>query len=123
MGYKPTQPDPESFIAQHNTLNIKLYAYLAACPLYATVRILAPGLIGNRRASFWLGWVIKDGRWAKGKDAALIPIGVLEWAAPLIKERYPDLETATGMNAEEIAEIEAEQALKRAEYDKARKGK
>lgn len=115
-------PDPDTLIAAHPTIDAKLYAELGDCPLYVNARLIAPGLLGDGRKSFHLGWVIKDARWAKGKDVRKLPPEVLEWAAPLIKDVYPDLETATGMNAEEIAEIESEQAVKRAEFNKKREG-
>lgn len=123
-GYKPTgypikRPDPETFIAKRAD-GAELYAELAACPLYAKVRILAPGLIGTRRASFHFGWIIDAKRWANTMDRFNVPQDVLEWAAPLVQEAYPSVAESTGMDAAEVAELVAEQKLKRAAHLKSR---
>lgn len=124
-GYKPTgypikRPDPVTFLGKNSAFNAELYAELAPCPLYAKVRILAPGLIGTKRESFYLGWVIDGARWARGKDHRHIPAELLRWCEPYIKEEYPSVAEATGMDAAEVAELIAEQKLKRAAHEKSR---
>jgi hypothetical protein len=117
MPYAPTTP-PEDLLLATRPEGVKLYAYLATCELYATVRILGPALPGSRRRSFWLGWNIEDSRWTRVPDYRALPLDMLEWAAPIVRQAYPNLEAATGMSAAEIAELKAEQQAKRARYKK-----
>lgn len=110
-------PEPETFIAQHQETGAKLYAELADVPLYANMRIIAPGLIG-RRKSFRTGWIIKTQRLANSRDNVCFPSALINWLTEQMAEVYPDHETATGMTPEEVAELEAEQAEKRKKYKK-----
>lgn len=106
-------PDPTDLINEHAVLGLELYATLAECPLYANARLLAlqRNILGRRR-SFWLGYVIEEGRLAKGRDCALIPEDVREWVQQSMRAEFPSL-PALGMSFDEIAELKAEQAAKR----------
>lgn len=125
-GYKPSgypikRPDPVTFVARHAPTGAELFAELSNVPLYVKVRLLAPGLLpGSRRASFYLGWIIEERRWANQMDRYRLPEAILEWAAPLVQEAYPSVAESTGMDATEVAELIAEQKLKRAKHDKSR---
>jgi hypothetical protein len=121
-------PHPDTLLATHPETGATLYAELADCPLYVNVTLLAaPGALhnythaplGRNARVFRLGWVIEAGRWAKNTAGAALAGPILEWAAPLVCAAYPNLESATGMSAAEIAELKAEQAAKRARYKKA----
>ena len=119
MSFRHFQPPhPDTFLAEHLTLKLKVYAYLANVPLYATVRIIGRAIPERKSRSFWLGWLIEEGRWARTGTVRDLPREVLDWAALHVAEAYPDLETATGMTAEELAEVKAEQAEKRARHKK-----
>ena len=119
-GYKPTgfrikEPNPESFIAEQGTM--RLYAELGACPLYVNCRLIAPGLLGTKRASFRVGWIIEDAKFAKGGDFNYLPGDALAWVKSYIHALYPDMLTATGMDAREVAELKAEVRAKRKEHE------
>lgn len=121
-GYKPSgynvkMPDPETLVAEHARFG-RLYAHLAQVPLYANVRIICPGLIGTKRASFWLGWLIEEKRWAWNTDKTLLPADALAWAGERIAEIYPSVEEAAGMTRAEIDALKAEQAAKRAAHER-----
>ena len=117
MPYNVKLPDPDALLAEHPALDVKLYAWLAKCPLYANVRLIAPGIIG-RRVSFWLGWIIDRAEWTHASDMRHVPPHVLAWARPYVQEAYPSVQEASGLSAEEVAELVAEQARKRAAYKK-----
>lgn len=114
-GYRVKEPDPDSLIAQEG--NTRLFAGLAECPLYVNCRILSPGLIGTRRESFRLGWIIEEARFSKGGDYHALPADVLAWVKAHIHAFYPDMQTATGMPVQEVAELKAEQRAKRKAFD------
>lgn len=116
MRRKYLPPPDEAFLAERENPAAKVYAYLAKVPLYATVRIIGRVLPGSKARSHWLGWIIEEGRWARGFIIQTMPKDILDWAAFHVAEAYPDLETATGMTADEIATLKAEQAAKRAKY-------
>jgi len=118
-GYRVKQPDPESFIAQQG--DMQLFAELAPCPLYVNCRLLAPGLLGTRRVSFRLGWLIEEARFSKGGDYHMLPADVLAWVKAHIHAFYPDMKTATGMDRQEVAELKAEQRAKRKAFEESRK--
>lgn len=120
MSYNLRMPDPDTLLAVHPD-GARLYAYLADVPLYAHVRLIAPGLVG-RRSSFWLGWVIDDARWANGRDARAVPRSYLDWAAPLVRAAYPDVQSATGMSPDEIAAVKRDMTAKRAARERTRDG-
>jgi hypothetical protein len=115
MPYVTRPPDPESFVAESKAPAARLYAELADVPLYANMRVHAPGIVG-RREWFRLGWVIGGQRLANGRDAFTLPKPILEWCAAQMKIAYPDHETASGLTADEVAELEREQAEKRAKH-------
>lgn len=117
MSYHIKQPNPETFIAENEAFNARLYAELAEVPLYANVRLLAPGLIG-KRVSYRLGWVIGASRIAHNRDSLLLPPELKAWITERMRETYPDHESASGLTADEIKELEAEQRQKRAKYQK-----
>jgi hypothetical protein len=117
MPYAAKQPDPESFIAASKAPAVRLYAELAEVPLYANMRVHAPGIVG-RREWFRLGWVISERRLANGKDRFVLPKVILEWCAQQMTEAYPDHETASGLTADEVAALEREQKEKRKQYQK-----
>ncbi|MFO0253746.1 MAG: hypothetical protein ACK52V_06490 [Betaproteobacteria bacterium] len=113
MPYPIKHPDPETFISENKEYRAKLYAELADIPLYAHVRLMAePGLCGKRQ-SFWLGWIIRECRLAKGKDTQHLPDDLLEWITDRMIEAYPDHKTATGLSPAEVQQLEKEQAEKR----------
>ena len=116
MPYAFKPPSEETFLAKHPVMDARLYAELASVPLYVTVRLIAPGLVGKRQ-SYRFGWVIHESRWANGgADMRLVPKAILDWMAPYVREAYPDFETATGMTADEMQELITEQAQKRAKH-------
>jgi len=115
--YHIKQPDPDSHIADHPESGARLYAELADCPLYVHVRVLCTGIVGKRQ-SFRLGWVIEEKRLAKGHDFTVLPEHLLAWVTEQMAAAYPDHATATGLSADEIAELKAEQSQKRQKYQK-----
>lgn len=117
MPYRIKLPDPDTLLGRHES-GAELYAELAPVPLYVHARILAPGLLGTKRASFRAGWVIEERRWARGQDASIIPAHLLAWAATLVQEAYPSVEEAAGLTRVEIDALKAEQAAKRAAHER-----
>lgn len=115
MSYVTKAPDPDTLIATSDKFNAKLYAYLAAVPLYATCRLLAPGHVG-KRSSFWLGWIIKEQRLAAAGDRYKLPESIIEWIEEKMHEAYGSHAEATGMSETEVLEMEKEQAIKRKRY-------
>lgn len=113
MPYALKTPDPQDLIATQG--NMQLYATIGDCPLYANVRLIAPGRVG-KRVSFRLGWIIEEQRLANGKDKFVLQDAVLDWVDNELGKIYPDLFTATGMSVQEIADVKAEQAAKRKEH-------
>lgn len=112
-------PHPDTLLAERKgPPAAAVYAYLADVPLYATVRIIGRVLPDKQTRSHWLGWVVDEGRWARGSILKEMPKEILDWAAFHVAEAYPDLATATGMTEAEIAEVKAEQLAKRAKYQK-----
>ena len=113
MPYPIKRPAPETYVAENKDYRAKLYAELADIPLYAHVRLIAePGICGKRQ-SFWLGWIIRECRLAKGKDTMTLPDDLLDWIAEQMAEAYPDHATATGLTPREVHQLEKEQAEKR----------
>lgn len=117
MPYKMKTPDPDSLIAESTELGARLYAQLADVPLYVNMQLIAPGYVGKRQ-SFRLGWVISSGRLANSRDRFIVPDELLAWVTAEVSNLYPDHATATGLSADEVAELEAEQKTKRAKYEK-----
>lgn len=113
-GFK--EPDSETFIAEHGETGAKLYAELAPVPLYANARLIAGALGIGKRQSFRMGWLIGPQRIARGHDVQILPADLLAWCAARLTEVYPDHTTASGMNDDEVAELEAEQKQKRDKY-------
>lgn len=115
-------PDEESRIAVHAETGVRLYAELAAVPLYLKVRLLpgTPGQFGQRK-SLHLGYLIDEQRIARNWAAALVPEELAPWIVQELREVYPSVAEAAGLSAEEIADLRREQARKRAEMTAKRK--
>lgn len=115
--YRTVAPDPATFLGRNPDYKAELFAELAPCPLYVNARVIAaPGITDNKRTRYRLGWVLAEQRWAKGQDLRFMPAALLDWAARLIVEVYPDIESATGLTDDEIGELQREQAEKRKQY-------
>ena len=113
-------PDPETHLADHPS-GAKMYSTLAKVPLYVHVRIIYPNgapFTARGRRSFHLSWIIDAHRWSTGTaDARILPADVVAWAKPLLTEAYPSVAEVTGFSPAEIAELIAEQKVKRAKYE------
>lgn len=121
-----TVPHPDLAIASipdHG--GTTLYAYMAQCMLYMTVRIISAQPIVNRRRSFWLAWDIENQKLVKpnSKDMRDLPAEIKSWAVGVLSDYFPDHATATGLSPAEVAELRAEQKRKREAHAVSQSGK
>ena len=112
MPYVIKMPDEDTRIAIHAETGARLYGEIAPVPLYVNIRLIG-SVITGKRTCFRLAWIIKEQRLAHNRDRYILPDTIIEWIIKQLKEAYPNHAFATGLTDSDVAELEAEQKLKR----------